>query len=149
MASPEQLAWLASAYEAARSVNHKWPGACAAEAAAESGWGVHVPPNSNNYLGIKAYKGWMGPAVSANGTEQYADGHWSGPQLDLWCVFPSMAACFAQQMKILQEPRYELAMAATTIEDYIVKECHIWSTGILKGQAVLQIYHAHIDILGG
>lgn len=149
MASPEQLAWLASAYEAARSVNHKWPGAAAAESAVETGWGAHIPPKSNNVLGIKAYRGWMGSAVSATGTEQTKAGDWSGPQLDLWCVFPSMAACFAQQMKILQEPRYELAMAATTIEDYITKECRIWSTGILKGQAVLQIYHAHIDILGG
>jgi proteasome lid subunit RPN8/RPN11 len=58
-----------------------------------------------------------------------------------------MADCFAEQMKILQEPRYAKAMAAATPEDYILEECKVWSTGLQKGQQVLSIYHLHIDLL--
>lgn len=149
MLAPYQIQFLKTAFAAATEAQHKWPAAAAAEAAQETGWGEHTPPNSNNVLGIKAYKGWTGKKVSANGTEQNKDGSWTGPQSDLWCTFPDMSGCFAEQMKILQEPRYAKAMAATTIEDYITEECRVWSTGILKGQAVLSIYHAHKDLLGG
>jgi len=148
MLQPYQIDFLKTAKVAAESAGHKWPGAAAAESAQETGWGPHTPPNSNNVLGIKAYRGWTGKKVSANGTEQNPDGNWTGPQKDLWCVFPDLAGCFAEQMKILQEPRYAKAMSASTIEDYIIEECRVWSTGILKGQSVLAIYKAHIDILG-
>lgn len=147
MASPEQLEWLRQAYQAAVAANHKWPGCAAAEAAAEAGWGAHTPPRSNNVLGIKAYKGWSGRVVSANGTEQNQDGSWTGPQSDLWCVFPSMADCFRQQMMILNEPRYAAAMMATDPVAYIIAECQVWSTGQAKGQIVISIWHAHNDIL--
>jgi hypothetical protein len=130
-------------YEAAKAAGHKWPNAAACEAAVETGWGEHMPPNSNNVLGIKRYDGWQGPVVGANGTEQNKDGSWTGPQADQWCVFESPEACFAQQMIILKEPRYAAAMEASTVESYIIEECSIWSTGILKGQAVLQTYNAH------
>lgn len=147
MATQQQLDFLKQAYEAAKSANHRWPACAAAEACAETGWGQHMPPNSNNVLGIKVYKGWKGPAVGANGTEQSTDGKWSGPQADMWCVFSTIADCFREQVKILQEPRYALAMAATSPQSYIVAESHIWSTGLAKGQTVLSIYNAHKDIL--
>ena len=71
MVSPEQLAWLQSAFDAAKQANHPWPDAAACEAAAETGWGVHVPPNSNNVLGIKAELCKHTTAIAANhGTHQ-------------------------------------------------------------------------------
>lgn len=149
MLSPAQISYLKTAFAAATEAQHKWPAAAAAESAQETGWGVHMPPDSNNVLGIKAYKGWAGKKVSADGTEQNTNGTWTGPQADLWCAFACMADCFREQVRILQEPRYALAMSATTIEGYIVEECKVWSTGILKGQSVLAIYHAHKDLFGG
>lgn len=146
MATPQQIQALKDMYEAAKQANHKWPAASACEAMIETGWLQHVPRNSFNVLGIKAYRGWDGPVVAANGTEQNKDGSWTGPQSDKWCVFPSYAACFEEQMKILQEPRYLAAMEAPTIESYIVTESSIWSTGIEKGKSVLATYNAHKDI---
>ncbi len=148
MASPQQIAWLRSMYAAAQAAGHKWPAAAACEAAAESGWGAHLPPNSNNVLGIKAFSGWTGPVVGAPGTEQNKDGSWTGPQSNLWCVFASPQACFAQQVTILKEPRYAQAMAATTVEAYITAECQIWSSGQAKGQMVTTLLQAHAKDLG-
>ena len=147
MATEQQIAFLTEMKAAAMAAGHKWPGAAAAEAADETGWGVHIPRGSFNVLGIKAFAGWLGPVVDASGTEQSANGAWSGPQADRWCMFNSYEACFAEQMRILGEPRYALAMTAATAEVYIAAESHIWSTGILKGQAVLQIWRAHQDVL--
>jgi hypothetical protein len=147
MASPEQLSALSRMYEAAKEAQHKWPGAAAAEAMVETGWLKHMPPGSNNVLGIKAYRGWTGPTVSSTGTEQAANGSWSGPQDDTWCVFDSPIACFEEQMMILLEPRYAAAMEAPTIQSYIIAECAIWSTGLAKGTAVLQVFNAHKDLL--
>jgi len=147
MANQRQLGWLVSAAQAAQKAGHKWPAAAACEAADESAWGISTPPNSNNVLGIKVFSGWTGPAVDANGTEQRPDGSWTGPQLDKWCVFPDLEGCFAEQVRILQEPRYAEAMAATAIEDYILKESAVWSTSLAKGRVVLAIYNAHKEAL--
>ena len=102
---------------------------------------------SYNCLGIKVFKGWTGSSVNANGTEELPDSEWTGPQLDNWCVFPSFEACFAQQVIILQEPRYAAARAATTPEAYIAAECPVWSTNQQKAADVLATYHAHLDLL--
>lgn len=141
--TPAQGTWLMAMFGAASKAGHKWPAAAACEAAAETGWGQHIPPNSNNVLGIKAYRGWRGKTVTADGTEQNGDGTWTGKQSDLWCVFDSPTDCFKEQMLILQEPRYAAAMEALTIEAYIVLECAVWSTAQAKGKLVLEIYEAH------
>jgi hypothetical protein len=158
MATTQEIAWLTGSFFAAKLATEGAPwllkitpeqyaAAAACEAAAETGWGAHMPPNSNNVLGIKAYRGWTGKVVTADGTEQNADGSYTGPQSDLWCVFDSIEACFAEQLMILQEPRYAQAAEATTIEAYILAECAVWSTGLQKGQVVTQIYEAHKDVL--
>lgn len=151
--NPLEIPFLRKMLAAAKSVNHPWPGAAAAESWCETG-GIHFPPNSNNVLGIKPPRGWTGPTVLADGTEQRNDGSYTGPQADLWAVFPDYASCFAEQVNILHNATdghgnllYAAALSAATIEDYIVAECKEWSTGILKGQAVLQTYHAHLDVL--
>lgn len=147
MTLEQRVQFLKDMKAAAIGAHHPWPGAAAAESAVETGWGQHVPKGSNNYLGIKAFHGWAGPTVSADGTEQSKDGVWSGPQHDLWCVFQSAEDCFAEQVVILHEPRYAAALEAPTVESYIVTESAIWSTGILRGSAVLQTFNAHRDIL--
>lgn len=158
MATPQQIAWLTGTFFAAKLATQGAPwllkitpeqyaAAATCEAAAETGWGAHLPPNSNNVLGIKAYRGWTGKVVTADGTEQNADGSYTGPQSDLWCVFNSIEACFTEQIQILQEPRYADAQDALTIDAYILAECSVWSTGQAKGAIVLQIYHAHKNLL--
>lgn len=161
MATPTQLAWLQGSYHAAllatltpdgppwslKIETEQYAAAAACEAAVETGWGAHLPPNSNNVLGIKAYKGWTGPVVSADGTEQNTDGSWTGPESDLWCVFSSPEACFAEQLMILQEPRYAKAAEAETVMQYIVEECAVWSSSQSKGALVLQIFNSHKDVL--
>jgi flagellum-specific peptidoglycan hydrolase FlgJ len=155
MPTPQQLNYLRTMYLAAKSANHPQPGPAAAEAANETGWGAHVPAGSNNELGIKAYHGWKGSVVGAKGTEQNPDGSWTGPQNDLWAVFPSPEACFAEQWKIITTNRlkdgslrYAKALEAKTPEEYIAAECPIWSTNQQKAQQVLLTYHSHLDILG-
>jgi hypothetical protein len=159
MLTPDQITNYQTAYKAAFAAANAympWPlkispeqyAECAAtEAMIETGWLAHMPPNSNNCLGIKAYKGWPGAVVGATGTEQNPNGSWTGPQADLWCVFPSLEACFTEQLHILQEPRYAVAADSPTPESYIIAECKIWSTGIMKGQSVLSTYNAHRNLL--
>lgn len=147
MASAEQLQVLQEMFRCAQQAGHKWPAAAACEAMDETAWGKDFPAGSYNVLGIKAYPGWTGPTVTADGTEQNPNGSWTGPQVDRWCKFESFVDCFKEQMLILAEPRYAAAMEAPTIEEYIVAECAIWSTSQQKGQAVLEIYRAHRDIL--
>jgi hypothetical protein len=155
VATPEQVADMKAVYYealAAANAYKPWPlkisqddyaKAAAAESMVETGWTQHLPPHSLNYLGIKAYKGWTGPTVGADGTEQLPNGTWTGPQADRWCVFPTAQACFAEQLRVLQEPRYDSACAALTPEAYIVEECAVWSTGLEKGKDVLATFNAH------
>lgn len=147
MINANQLLFLKQVYAAALSVGHRWPKAVACEAAFETGWGKDMPPHSNNVLGIKALGKYIGPKVSANGTEQNADGSMTGPQHDQWRVYPVMSECIGDQTHILHTQldstgklAYRDALAATTIETYILNECRVWSTGTRKGSLVLQIY---------
>jgi hypothetical protein len=154
VSNPLEIPFLQKMLAAAKSVNHPYPGAAAAEAWCETG-GIHFPPNSHNVLGIKAPHGWTGPTVLADGTEQNSDGSYTGPQSDLWAVFPDYASCFAEQINILHQATdgrgnllYAAALAATTIEAYIIAECKEWSTGLAKGIDTLETYNAHRDVLG-
>ena len=115
------------------------------EATAETGWGQHEPPGSLNVLGIKHMKGdgWTGKVVGADGTEQNPNGSWTGKQPDMWRVYPTYEACFADQCRILQEPRYRVAMASVTAEGYIQAECETWSTSQAKGTVVTGIFVGH------
>jgi flagellum-specific peptidoglycan hydrolase FlgJ len=140
--------WLASMLPHAKASGHKWPAAAVAEAAVETGWGEHYVHQSNNVLGIKAFGSWKGPKFAAPGTEQNKDGSYTVPASMMWRGYPSFDACFADQMVILHEPRYAAALAASTIQAYILEECAIWSTGQEKGKDVLLTFRSHLDVLG-
>lgn len=165
MLSPQQIDWLKlffhSALAAAAGQSpcpgisvQEWAGAAACEAANETGWGVHTPPQSNNVLGIKALGSYDGPWVYASGTEENKDGSMTSPQLDKWRVYPTMVNCFQDQIHILTTQKdkdgnleYRKALTALTVEDYILAECFTWSTNTKKGPDVVATYHAHKDIL--
>jgi hypothetical protein len=159
MVTPQQLLFLdkmfAAATYAARTFTpwtlsispDAYAAAAACEAAIETGWGQHMPADSNNVLGIKNFRGYTGPVARADGTEQLPGGKWTAPTEDEWGMFKTTEACFVEQLLILREPRYAPAVAASTIEAYIIAECAIWSTGLAKGTSVIQTYHAHKDLL--
>lgn len=166
MATPQQLDFMRTAYASAKLAasqcvawpltipQYLWIGAVAAEACVETGWGAHMPPNSRNCLGINAGKNYKGQIVDSNGTEQFPNGQMTGPTEHHWRVYATYADCFADQLHILETERepdgslsYQAALSANTVETYITAECAKWSTGITKGQSVLQTYHSHLDIL--
>jgi hypothetical protein len=153
MGNPIEIPFLVKCKAAATEAAHPFPGAAAAEAWNETG-GIHFPPNSNNILGIKAFKGYAGATVFANGTEEVA-GVFTPPAVMRWRAYPSFADCFADQVAILRNERdahglltYQAALDAATPEEYIAAECPIWSTNTSKAQDVLLTYHAHLDVLG-
>lgn len=166
MATPQQLEFMREAYASAKLAashciawpltipQYLWVGAAAAEACVETGWLQHMPPNSRNCLGITAGKNYTGPVVDANGTEQLHNGDMTTATLHHWRVYPTYADCFSAQLRILETQRnpdgtltYQSAISANTVDSYITAECAKWSTGIYKGQAVLAVYHSHLDIL--
>lgn len=139
--------WLASMKQHAANAGHKWPGAAAAEAANETGWGEHYIIASHNVLGIKAFGSWKGPRYTANGSEQVG-GVLTAPAPMDWRGYPTFEACFADQMHILTtDPRYWAALSAPTVESYIITEAHLWSTNAQKGRDVLLTYNSHKDVL--
>lgn len=166
MASPQQLDSLILAHTAALAAalaNQPWGltitpeqyAVCAScEAMEETGWLTEMPPNSFNCLGIKAFRGYIGKTVQANGTEENSDGTWTGPQPDRWRVYPNYQACFADQLHILHNQRlpngtleYQQALNANNPEAYVLAECAIWSTAHIKGPQVLIIYRSHGNLL--
>lgn len=166
MATPQQLDFMRTAYASAKLAasqcvawpltipQYLWIGAAATEACVETGWGAHMPPNSRNCLGINAGKNYKGQIVDSNGTEQLPNGQMTGPTEHHWRVYATYSDCFADQLHILETERepdgslsYQAALSANTVEAYITAECAKWSTGITKGQSVLQTYHSHLDIL--
>jgi len=153
MATEQQLQFLKEMYESAKRADHRWPGAAACEAVTETGWSAHIPKGSNNVLGIKALGKYKGPYVTADGTEQNADGTFTIPASMAWRVYKTTDDCFRDQMVILTTQRngdgallYQKALDADTPEDYIVEESKIWSTGVLKGAIVLQIYKRYKEV---
>jgi hypothetical protein len=154
MGNPIEIPFLVKCKAAATEAAHPFPGAAAAEAWNETG-GIHFPPGSNNILGIKAFKGYAGATVFANGTEEVA-GVFTPPAVMRWRAYPSFAECFADQLRVLRSERrhpggpllYQAALDAKTPEEYIAAECPIWSTSTSKAQDVLLTYRAHLDVLG-
>jgi hypothetical protein len=161
MASPQQVAWLKVMYTFAKMAAHAyqpWPlkiskedyaRAAACEAANETGWGAHTPPQSNNVLGITASKAYKGPSVSAMGSEgATTDTLVASPHK--WRVYASPEACFTDQLHILTTQKetdgsltYQKALDATNVMDYILAECREWSRLDAKGQDVLITLGAH------
>lgn len=170
MSTLAQIALLAKCKAAAAAAGHPFPGAAAAEAALETatakgGWFSSAGFAHNNLLGIKATHLWAGATVWIPGWEVVRRGApLAGSMRNAlrsvydaahdkltgemeWCAFPDFAACYETQMKILHNGLYAAALAARTAEEYIVAESGVWATGPARGTTVLQIFHAHRDIL--
>ena len=79
-----------------------------AQWALESGWGRHVPGNSNNPFGYKAFPGQASIGVP---TKEYQNGEWITINAQ-FRVFPTLTAAFDAHAALLaQRPQYAPARA--------------------------------------
>lgn len=86
-----------------------------AQAALESGWGVHAP--AFNLFGIKADKSWPGP-VSYQVTTEVVRGH-RQTITAAFRSYPNWSASIADHAKFLKEnPRYMPCFSCTTAEGF-------------------------------
>lgn len=148
MLAAQQTEFLRKAYQAAKPV-HIFPGAAAAEAALESGWGTSgLCTRANNLFGMKKPHNWTGPTISLP-TREYIDEKWV-TVMAVWPVFESWSACMTERMNTLKRvPRYAEALQATTPEDFIIDVSFKWATDPYRAKNVLSIYQKHISLLKG
>lgn len=103
--------------EAAQDAQRKWsiPASVSiAQYALESGWGLHMPPGSNNPFGIKAVGDQ--PSVLVR-THEFVNGHWtviSAP----FRKFSSLAEAFDEHAQLLAQSLH-YAKARRTLPDPI------------------------------
>ena len=153
MATPQQLANLRELYEQAKASQHIWPAMAACEACLETGWlSDELGKDYNNVFGRKVSVGAENPyqQVRLPTKEDIGD-----RVVSIWATFvwyPSKAESFTDRMALLERlqdtyPDYKAALHAATPEDYISSVSAKWSTDPDRGKKVLQIYHAHKDIL--
>ena len=147
MTSQARNTFLAKAYEAALQSGHIFPGAAAAECAVESAWGMsEAAVKANNLFGEKKPEAWAGAVLSLP-TREFLHGEWVTVTAE-WPVFSSWAGCFAERMATLHRvSRYAPALAAKTPEEFIALVSAEWATDPHRGEAVLETYRAHLDIL--
>lgn len=148
MLTLEEIQFLRDVKAAAVEADHIFPGAAAAEAALEASWGNSaLASRAKNLFGLKKPLLWTGPVLKLPTKEFYQDA-WVTVSAT-WPIFDSWAQCLTQRMKVLRGvARYEPALAAKTAEEYITLVSAAWATDPGRGDKVLSIYHAHIDILG-
>jgi peptidoglycan hydrolase FlgJ len=89
------------------------PRSIIAQAALETGWGTHLPADtqgtSNNYFGIKAAGAWTGSSV-ASGTTEFADGV-AGKEQARFRAYGSVAENLADYVRVIRDnPRYSAAL---------------------------------------
>lgn len=77
------------------------PVAAAAQACHETGFGKHMPPGSNNVLGIKAGKYWKGPTIDAK-THEFYGGRRHDNIMGNWRAYQNIQACFEDYGKIIK-----------------------------------------------
>lgn len=94
------------------------PDAAAAQACLETGFGKHVPPGSNNVLGIKAGSSWLGPVVNA-ATHEYLPGGGKVDTRAWWRVYEQVEHCFEDYGRIIGSLWWfrDAAMAADAESD--------------------------------
>lgn len=147
MLASQQTEFLQKAYGSAKLSNHIFPGAAAAEAALESGWGTSsLCLKANNLFGLKKPQHWIGPTINLP-TREFIDQQWI-TVMATWPAFKSWIECMEERMNTLKRvPRYAPALSATTPEDFIIEVSSAWATDPDRAKNVLSIYRKHINLL--
>lgn len=153
MATPQQLENLKNLYLSAVTSEHIFPAMAACEACLETGWlSSELGNDYNNLFGQKQSLEPIYLSVRMPTQEDIG-----GKVVDVWASFvwfPTKAVAFTERMNLLvrlqdEYPAYKSALHAPDAETYIAEVSKSWSTDPLRAQKVLQIYHAHQDILTG
>lgn len=135
--------------------NHVFPAMAACEAALESAWGESgLAKHHNNLFGEKAPRDpaqWEGLGTVVLPTKEFVHHEWITVDAT-WLTFPTWQASFEFRMQTLHRlaatfPEYRLALKANSPEYYIGEVSQRWSTDPQRAAKVLQIYHAHQDLL--
>lgn len=151
MATPEQLAFLAKAFAAAKTAGHVWPQAAACEAVVETAWGTSQSYlQGNNAFGTKQHVHAIFKTVNLP-TREYINGAWCQVNAP-FIAYPDLQACFSDRMDTLTRlapsyPHYDAALKATTPEEYLVQVSQTWSTDPDRAATCVGILHVHSDIL--
>jgi flagellum-specific peptidoglycan hydrolase FlgJ len=153
--SPQQTAFLRSAYRGALDARHVFPDIAACEAALESAWGTsELAVKANNLFGQKQQTHPVYGTIAIP-TREFINHQWVTQDAE-WVVFPSVVECFASRMATLLRlsqdyPHYALALEAKSGAEYIREVSLSWSTDPQRAAKVLAIYDAHknLFILGG
>ena len=145
-----QTLFLARAYRAAQSAHHIFPAYAACEAALESGWGrSHLAVEANNLFGQKqSHPPLTGTETITMPTREYLHDHWMTVSAN-WTKFSDWSACFRARMALLERlsrayPHYEVALKATSGEQYVAAVSQSWSTDPARAGKVLAVYDAHV-----
>src|SRR6185369_1712136 len=125
--------FLSKAYAAARQagLNPTQATLAAAQAAHETGYGVHAP--KNNMFGIKAGKSWKGGVQNLK-TKEEVGGKLVSTRAN-FRTYPSMAAAFKDWARLV-ERNWPAAMAASTFEEAL----SALKTGLPGGYATATNY---------
>lgn len=143
--------FLQKAKQAAMNIGQQWPGYVAAEAALESAWGAsQLYLKGNNAFGMKQHVVAVYETLDLP-TKEYVNGQWI-TAVAHWVKYPDIETCFRDRQATLLRlapmiKNYELALAASSGEDFVRFVSLSWSTDPERGQKVMDIYNAHPEVL--
>lgn len=147
MATEVELAALKRVFSAAMDAAVLFPQAQACEVMVETEWLTsELGVQDNNLFGMKQHAHPLYGTVNLP-TREFLYGGWV-IQHDDFVKYPTMAACFADRMKTLQQlaphyPHYAAALKASTPEEFLTQVSLTWSTGPKRGLECVEILHAH------
>jgi flagellar protein FlgJ len=123
------------------------PEGIVAQAALETGWGVHVPKrangaSSNNLFGIKAGSDWTGGTVSRT-TVEYVDGV-AERRVERFRAYPDINTAFNDYVRLIEgNPRYQAVLESGQDAERFAKALQV------SGYATDPLYAAKITrVLG-
>lgn len=145
-----QRNFLNLATAAAVKANHPFAQMAACEAALESGWGnSELARESNNLFGMKQHAHPIYGTMTLP-TREFLKGEWV-PCSANWVKYPDWRACFCDRLATLERlsnayPHYKAALDAKDAKTYIAEVSESWSTDLLRGLKVLNIYQEYIAL---
>lgn len=144
--TPQEHAFLNSAFAAATKAGHVFPEMAACEAALESGYGCSVLAiQDRNLFGMKQHVHPIYGTCSLP-TREFLGSKWVEVTAN-FVNYPELADCFADRMNTLQRlaayyPHYAAALKAASPVTYVLEVSKTWSTDPKRAEKVLDIYDA-------
>lgn len=147
-----KLDFLQKAKQAAMNIGQQWPGYVAAEAALESAYGASkLAAEDNNLFGMKQHVHPEFGTVNLP-TREFLHEAWVVVEAP-FVKYPDWEACLRDRLNTLMRlaphyPHYANALAAGDGVTFVREVSATWSTDPERGQKVLDIYNANLEVLG-